>query len=220
MASKKKVVVAGYGAWAMTSTNPAALTIAQLAGETWPNCDLVSLEVPVRTQGLWPLIEETLVRERPDIWLGVGVAPRIMSIRMEAVGVNCRDFEVADNDGVKLEGAPVLDGGPAAYFSTLPSRAVVAAMREAGIPAELSYSAGTHLCNQMLYTTLHLIAQKGLSTQSGFLHVPYTPEFVAERQAEDGLQPSLPVSVMAQAARVCIDLSLERLQSRGERKTA
>lgn len=189
----------------MTSSNPAALTLERLRGQAWPDCEMIALEVPVRTQGLTAFVEEALTTHRPDFWLGLGVAPEIMTIRMEAIGVNCRDFIVPDNDGVQLRGDAILEQGPAAYFSTLPSRGIVEAMLKAGIPAELSYSAGTHLCNQMLYTTLHLTQQQGLATRCGFLHVPYTPEFVAEHLAQVGIQPSLPLSVMAKAATLAVE---------------
>ncbi len=208
MASPRKVVVAGYGAWAMTSTNPAAQTLELLRAQAWPDCDLVALEVPVRTEGLMGFVEDALATHKPEIWLGLGVAPEAMTIRMEAIGVNCRDFIVPDNEGVQLRGDAILEGGPAAYFSTLPSRGIVEAMLQAGIPAELSYSAGTHLCNQMLYSTLHLIEKHDLATRSGFLHVPYTPEFVAEHLASEGVQPSLPLSVMAKAATVAVNHAL------------
>ncbi len=213
---KRKVVVAGYGSWAMTASNPAALTLERLRQQTWPDCELVAVEVPVQTNALFPLVEEMLTTHRPDLWLGLGVYPQTMTIRMEAIGVNCRDFVVADNDGVKLEGVPILEDGPAAYFSTLPSRSIVAEMRKAGIPAELSYSAGTHMCNQMLYTSLHLIEREGLSTRCGFLHVPCTPEFVAERQEVDGVQPSLPLSIMAEAATLAVSHSLTALAPEAE----
>ncbi len=219
MAPLTKVLVAGYGSWAMTSANPAALTLEHLAGETWPNCEFIALEVPVKTHGLLPLIEETLQRHSPDIWLGLGVYPKTMTVRMEAVGVNCRDFVVPDNEGVQLEGVPILDVGPAAYFSTLPSRAIVEEMRAHGVPAELSYSAGTHMCNQMLYTTLHLIERHNMAAQCGFMHVPSTPEFVAKHFQEEGPQPSLPVSIMAAAGKIAIDLSVERLAD-GVRRAA
>lgn len=208
MANPRKVVVAGYGAWAMTATNPAAETLKLLRAQTWPDCDLVALEVPVRTDGLMDFVEEALITHKPEIWLGLGVAPEAMTIRMEAIGVNCRDFIVPDNEGVQHKGEAILEEGPAAFFSTLPSREIVEAMLKAGIPAELSYSAGTHLCNQMLYSSLHLIETHRLQTLSGFLHVPYTPEFVAEHLASEGIKPSLPLSVMAKAATVAVTHTL------------
>ncbi len=213
MTSIPKVVVAGYGRWAKTATNPAEQTIERLAAGASPQCELIPLVVPVRTHALAALIEETLRKHRPDVWLGVGVAPATTVIRIEAIGVNSRDFDVPDNDGVTMEGTPIIDGGAAGHFSTLPNRGIVARLREAGVPAELSYSAGTHLCNQMLYTTLHMIERDGFDTLCGFMHVPYTPEFVAQQQAEEGLQPSLPLSVMTKAAEVSIDHTLAHLES-------
>ncbi len=215
MTSIPKVVVAGYGRWAKTATNPAQQTIEQLAERTWPRCELIPLVVPVRTHALADFVERTLREHRPDVWLGVGVAPATTVIRIEAIGVNCRDFDVPDNDGVTMEGAAIVEAGADGHFSTLPNRAIVARLRQEGVPAELSYSAGTHLCNQMLYTALHMIARDGLATVCGFMHVPYTPEFVAAQQAEEGLQPSLPLSVMTKAAEICIDQTLAQMAGDG-----
>ena len=81
MANTRTVVVAGYGAWAKTSPNPAALTIAQLAERSWPSCRLVALEIPVRTHALHALVEDALLAHRPDVWLGIGVAPNRGMVR-------------------------------------------------------------------------------------------------------------------------------------------
>ena len=211
MADSKTVVVTAFGPWAKTATNPAAETLAVLAAQSWDNCRFVPIEVPVETNGLLPRVEEALLTHRPTVWMGLGVAPGALGMRAEAVGINCRDFDVEDNDGVVLNGAPIVEAGAAAYFATLPVRDIVAAIQAKGIPTALSYAAGTHLCNQMLYTSLHLIERHGLATRCGFLHVPYTPAFVAHAFSAEEVQPSMALDLMATAARTAIDVSLQRI---------
>ncbi len=213
MGDQRTVVVTGYGNWARTSPNPASLTLRALASQAWGDCRLVPIEVPVKTGGLLALVEDAILTYRPAVWLGLGVAPGAAAIRVEAVGINCRDFDVPDNDDVKLDGVPVVDGGADAHFSTLPVGDIVDAMRDAEIPASRSYSAGTHLCNQMLYTSLHLAKRHGLGTLCGFMHVPYTPELASKLAEAEGLQPSMAVSVMTAAARITVERSLVRLEN-------
>lgn len=213
MLAQQTVVVTGYGDWARTSPNPASLTLRALASQAWGDCRFVPVEVPVKTAGLFALVEDTLLTYRPAVWLGLGVAPGAAAIRVEAVGINCRDFDVPDNDDVKLDGVPVVEGGADAHFSTLPVGDIVAAMRAAEIPASRSYSAGTHLCNQMLYSSLHLAQRHGLGTLCGFMHVPYTPELASKLADAEGLQPSMAVPVMTEAARITVERSLRHLES-------
>lgn len=216
MSAERTVVVTGYGAWAKTAPNPAALVLEELAALPWQGCRFVPIEVPVKTTGLLSLVEDALLSHRPDIWLGLGVAPGTTGLRGEIVGINCRDFDVADNDEVVLDGVPIVEDGAAAHFSTLPMREIVAAVQAEGIPATVSYSAGTHLCNQMLYTSLHLAERHGLETRCGFLHVPYTPELAAKQLQAEGPQPSMALPVMARAARIAVEHALQALDAGSE----
>lgn len=218
-ADQRTVVVTGFGDWAGNSPNPATLALRTLSAQTWPNCRFVPIEVPVKTTGLSAIVEDALLTYRPAIWLGLGVAPRAAAIRVEKVGINCRDFDVPDNDDLTLDGAPVVEDGADAHFSTLPVRTIATAIQEAEIPTLLSYSAGTHLCNQMLYTSLHLVQQHGLETKCGFMHVPYTPDLASKLAEPEGLQPSMAVPLMAEAARIAIERSLHHLENGAEGQT-
>ena len=215
MAVEKSIVVTGFGRWAKTAVNPAAQVIEAISVERWAGYRFVPLVVPVVTESLYSLIEEALLTHRPAIWIGFGVAPGATTIRAETAGINCRAFDVPDNDDVTLDGSPVVTSGAAAYFSSFPVKDIVAKLKAAGIPAEVSYSAGTHLCNQMLYTTLHLIEHHGLATRCGFVHLPYTPEFVAELESPDDIQPSMSLSLMVTAARIAVDCTVKQVEAAG-----
>jgi len=214
MVDRKTVVVTGFGTWAKTtSSNPAALVLKELSARTWHDCRFVPIEVPVKTTGLSAIVEDALLTHRPAIWLGLGVAPGASVIRVEVAGINCRDFEVPDNDDLVLDGAPVVEDGADAHLSTLPVRDIAAAVQDAEIPASISYSAGTHLCNQMLYTSLHLAQRHGLDTKCGFMHFPYTPALASRLVKSEGLQPSMALPLMTEAARIAIERSLRHLES-------
>ena len=115
----------------------------------------------------------------------VGQAAGRAAITPEVVGINLRNASIPDNVGNRPNHTPVVEGAPAAYFSTLPVREMVAALQAAGLPCALSYSAGVFVCNDLLYTLLH--RYDGTNTRVGFIHIPCLPE-----QAKEGC-PSLPL---------------------------
>jgi pyroglutamyl-peptidase len=106
----------------------------------------------------------------------VGQAGDRAALCVERVAVNIQDARIPDNDGARPTDAPVVAGGPAAYLSTLPVRAAVAALRAAELPAQLSMSAGTFVCNHVFYGLMHLAATRGHAFRGGFLHVPCLPQ--------------------------------------------
>ena len=213
MVSKPKtIVVAAYGGWARADTNPSALTMKALASLDWQKHKLIAIEIPVLTEELYQTIETALAEHQPDIWLGIGLASGSMVMRAEMVATNWRDFDVPDNAGVRLSCQPIFKNGPAAYNATIPNQKIMRAMRKAGIPAAVSYSAGTHLCNQMLYTVHHLTAQNGGEILCGFLHVPYTPEHIVDYLPIDEPQPSMTLEMMVEGARIAIRTILDECE--------
>lgn len=123
-----------------------------------------------------PALEAAIARAKPDVVLGVGQAGARAALCVERVAINLQDAEIADNDGARPVDAPVVAGGPAAYLATLPVRAAVAGLRAAGLPAQLSMSAGTFVCNHVFYGLMHLAATGGRRFRAGFLHVPLLPQ--------------------------------------------
>ena len=131
--------------------------------------------------------------------VGIGavmLALRNMRLLPEVVGINLREAGSADNAGNRMSNVPVVENGPTAYFATVPVREMVKALKEAGISAGLSFSAGAFVCNDVLYTLLH--HYNGSPTQVGFIHVPFLPE-----QAKPGVA-SLPLETITAALEVAI----------------
>jgi pyroglutamyl-peptidase len=111
------------------------------------------------------------------------------------------DFRIPDNAGIKVRDQPVVKNGPAAYFSTLPVRALIEALRTAGIPSELSLSAGSYLCNQVFYSMMHHITINNFEIRAGFIHLPALPEQAA---AIEKPIPSLGLEIEVQALRIML----------------
>jgi pyroglutamyl-peptidase len=126
----------------------------------------------------------------------LGLAGGRARLALERVAVNVMDFEIADNAGYRATGEPCVAGGPAAYFSTLPLEAMLEALGADGVPAYLSSSAGTYLCNQTFYTTRHLLASQGHEIPAGFIHLPLSPSMVVAAGLD---QPSMDVPLMIRA---------------------
>jgi pyroglutamyl-peptidase len=117
---------------------------------------------------------------RPQALVALGESGQAAAITLERVAVNLRDYRIADNGGAVVRDEPVVAGGPAAYFATLPLRPMHAAIQGLGIPAELSMSAGTFLCNELMYSALHYAATEQPGLLAGFIHVPQLPEQVVD----------------------------------------
>jgi pyroglutamyl-peptidase len=142
---------------------------------------------------------------KPDVVLCLGQATGRAALSIERVAVNLLDYAIADNSGAVVTDEPIVPDGPAAYFVTLPVRRVRDAIRAAGVPAELSLSAGAFLCNQVLYTLLHHIAVNRQVMRAGFIHVPALPEQIVNER--HGL-PSMSLETMVVGVRAAIQAML------------
>ncbi len=184
----KHLLITGFDPFGGESINPSWEAVKQLP-ETLGNWCIHKLQIPLvfglAADTVWKAAEEI----KPDVIICVGQAGGRGSITPEQVAINLRNG--TDNAGVSYLDAAAVEGGPNAYFTTLPIRAMVAAMQTADIPAAVSYSAGTYVCNDTLYTLLHRFADA--DTQVGFIHIPYLPQ-----QAKENT-PSLPLDTMVQA---------------------
>jgi len=145
-----------------------------------------------------------LLREHdPLAVLHLGLAAGRARLALERVALNVMDYELADNAGYQARGEPCVAGGPAAYLSTLPLPAMLEAIVREGIPAYLSNTAGTYLCNQTLYSTLHAIATERRRTLAGFMHVPLSPALVAASGLEQAsMDPGIAVRAVEAVLRV------------------
>ena len=181
---QKKLLITGFDPFGGETVNPsweAVKLLPDIIGEYV----LTKLQIPTVFGEAAQMILSSARQIRPDVILSVGQAGGRSGITPEVIGINLREARLPDNAGNQPVNAPVVPDGPAAYFSTVPVRDMVAAISNAGIPANLSCSAGAFVCNDVLYTLLHRF--DGTSTSAGFIHVPFLPE-----QAKENV-PSLPL---------------------------
>ena len=118
------------------------------------------------------------------------------------------DYRIPDNGGLQPVDEPIVAGAPAAYWSTLPIKAMVAAMKEGGIPASVSNTAGTFACNHLFYGLMHHLAQSGGKVRGGFVHIPYLPE----QAARLGAQPSMSVETIVNGLEIALKTALISLE--------
>jgi pyroglutamyl-peptidase len=179
-----KALITGFEPYGGRSLNPSAKLAAALDGAVIGGLTVIGRTLPVALDGLAERIEAWLGEIRPALVIALGLWPGEPTIRLERFGVNLADFAIPDNAGARLDNAVLVRGGAAALPATLPLPAIEQAILAAGIPARLSETAGTFLCNATLYHLLAAVARRGAAVPCGFIHLPYLPEQVAEMLSE------------------------------------
>jgi pyroglutamyl-peptidase len=149
-------------------------------------------------------LESAIDELKPTLVVSVGLAGGRAEMSIERVAINIDDGRIADNAGAQPIDVPVVAGGPPAYFSTLPIKAIVHALRESGIPASVSNTAGTFVCNHLFYGLMHALAQRGGAVRGGFIHIPFQPE----QAAAFGDEPSMAEATVVQGLRLAIATAL------------
>jgi pyroglutamyl-peptidase len=170
-----KALVTGFEPFSGESVN-AALEAVRRLPERIGALEIVTATLPTSYARSLPALEDAIARAKPEIVLCVGQAGERAALCVERVAVNVQDAQIADNDGARPVDQPVVTGGPAAYLTTLPVRAAVAGLRAEALPAQLSMSAGTFVCNHVFYGLMHLAATGKQRFRAGFLHVPRLPQ--------------------------------------------
>ena len=165
------VLLTGFGPFGVHAENPSGLAVERVA-EEWsrpPGTGLVAAVLPVSFARATAQVSGLMTHHRPDVVLGVGLAAGRERISLERVAVNLLDARIPDVDGAQPVDEPVLPGQPFARPATLPVKAARAALEAAGLPVELSLSAGSYVCNALMYAAL---AHAGEGVRAGFVHVP------------------------------------------------
>jgi pyroglutamyl-peptidase len=176
-----KVLVTGFDPFGGETVNPAIEAVKRLPDRI-AGADIVKLEIPTVLYKSLQKIDTAIIKYDPDIIVSVGQAGGRSDITVERIGINCNDCRIPDNEGNKSVDEPVYRDGPDAYFSTLPIKAMVKSIQTAGIPASISDTAGTFICNHVLYGVCYLCEHKYPEKKSGFIHIPYMPSQTVERR--------------------------------------
>ena len=199
------ILVTGFQPFGGEKINPAWEAVRALP-DTIAGANVVKLEIPVVFGSGADAVSAAIDHIDPNIVLCVGQAGGRAKITPEFVGINYRDARIPDNDGNQPHAEKIVEDGPNAYFSTLPVRAMTEAMNEAGIPAAVSYTAGTYVCNDVMYSMLHTLATKHPNARGAFLHVPFATEQATKQPANTA---SLPIEVMTRGLEVALAAAVE-----------
>lgn len=170
----KKVLVTGFDPFGGESINPATESVKQLPDELL-GVQIIKREIPTVFDLSLDVLYTLLDEEQPDAVICVGQAGGRPNITVERVAINQDDARIPDNEGAQPVDRTIFEDGPAAYFSTLPIKAMVRDMKAAFVPAAVSNTAGTFVCNHVMYGALHYAATKAPKLKAGFVHIPYLP---------------------------------------------
>lgn len=185
-----KILVTGFDPFGGEKINPALETIKRLPDAVL-GARIIKLEIPTVVEKSLAKIQEAVEKENPDVVLSIGQAGGRSEITVERVGINIDDCRIPDNEGNQPIDEPIVAGGPSAYFVTVPIKAIVEKIKANKIPASISNTAGTFICNHVCYGVAHLAAARtaaGKPMKSGFIHIPFLPEQVIGKPA---LTPSM-----------------------------
>lgn len=202
-----KVLVTGFEPFGGEKINPAYEAVKKLSGNI-NGAEIVKLEVPTVFGKSIERLHEAMEREKPDIVICVGQAGGRYDITIERVAINISDGRIADNEGNQPIDEPIFEDGKTAYFATLPIKAMVKKIRDSGIPASVSNSAGTYVCNHIMYGLLYLIDKEYPNIRGGFVHVPFLPEQVVDK----GNTPSMSLENITTGLALAIEAAVEYRQ--------
>jgi pyroglutamyl-peptidase len=177
-----KILITGFDPFGGEKINPSWEVVKSLPDRISSH-QIVKLQIPTVFHESFGILKARWETEQPDCVLSVGQAGGRSGLSVERTAVNLDDARIPDNRGNSPVDNPVVPGGPDGYFSNLPVKAMVQASNRKGVPAELSYSAGTFVCNHIMYQILHRINSVCPGVKGGFVHVPFLPEQAAGKGA-------------------------------------
>lgn len=195
-----KILMTGFDPFGGENINPSLTTIHQLPAQI-AGAEIIKLEIPTVWRKSLHVVEEAIAAHNPDVILSVGQAGGRANITVERIGINVDDFRIPDNEGNLIVDQPIDPEGPDAYFVKVPVKAMIQRIQDRNIPASVSNSAGTFICNHIIYGVCRLIATKYPDKKSGFIHIPYLPEQVINKPNT----PSMSQNMMTEAITAAIE---------------
>lgn len=203
------VLLTGYGPFANTPVNPAEKVARALDGERLGEAQIVSRIIPNNFFEAVDIVTAAVDELSPALVVMMGEFGGRSMITVERIAINYNDstrYGLTDNQGRSLQGEPTIPGGPAGIYATAPIRAMVQAMREAGVPSDISDTPGTFGCNHLMYGVLYYLQDKGLDTKGAWVHLPALPS-VAARDENLGM-PSMSAETSTKGVRAAIEAAL------------
>lgn len=200
----KKILITGFDPFGGESMNPAYEAVKLIPDEI-KGVEIVKLEVPTVFHKSIDVLEKAIVKENPDVVINVGQAGNRFGVTPERVAINEDDARIKDNEGNQPIDEKIFEDGKNAYFSNLPIKAMVEEIKKEGIPSSVSNSAGTFVCNHLMYGLMYLIDTKYKDIKGGFIHVPFATEQVLDKPTS----PSLTIGQIAKGLEAAIVAVIE-----------
>lgn len=197
------VLVTGFAPFGGDATNSSWEAVRALDGARIRGHRVLTRCLPVEFGRSLRELRAAIRGAKPAAVLCVGLAAGRPHVAIERVAINVDDARIPDNAGASPVDAPIFEDGPAAYFASLPIKSILFALRRAGIPAAVSQTAGTYVCNHVFYGLMHAL-RRTPKVRGGFIHVPYAP---ADAAAHPGA-PSLPLDLTTEALRIALRTTL------------
>lgn len=201
--TRPRILLTGFEPFGGDKLNPSWLVAQALHGEFIGGAPVQALCLPCVYGAALAVLQAALVQQRPAVVLALGLAAGRTVLSLERVAINVDDARIADNAGAMPIDTPVVGGAPAAYFSRLPIKAIVATLRAAGLPAAVSQTAGTFVCNHVFYGLMHALRRRPRA-RGGFMHLPLLPE----QAAAHANAPSLALDLQVQGVRLALATTL------------
>jgi pyroglutamyl-peptidase len=196
------VLLTGFAPFGGETINPSWQAVQQLRGRSIGGHRIVARQLPVEFGTALKELRAAIREARPSLVLCVGQAGGRAAISLERVAINVDDARIPDNAGAQPIDAEIVVCGPAAYFTGLPIKVMLDALRAAGIPAEVSQTAGTYVCNHVFYGLMHALRNRRI--RGGFVHIPYSPEQAARHPGA----PGLPIETVVDGLRIALRIAL------------
>lgn len=195
-----KILVTGFDPFGGEKINPAIESVKRLPDKIL-DAEIIKLEIPTVIGKSVDKIREKIKEVEPDVVLSIGQAGGRPDITVERVGINCDDCRIKDNEGNQPIDEKIVEDGPAAYFATIPIKAMVEHIKEGKIPASVSNTAGTFICNHVLYGVCHIKATEYPNMRTGFIHIPFLPEQVTDKKN----MPSMALETIVKGLELAIE---------------
>ena len=199
----RTVLLTGFEPFNGVAINPSWEAVRALDGWSGPGFAVVARQLPCVFGTALDVLRESIAGVKPDIVIAVGQAGGRSEISLERVAINVDDASIRDNAGNQPVDTPVAADGPAAYFTTLPVKAIVKALRLRGFPSGVSQTAGTFVCNHVFYGLMHHAV--GQPLKAGLIHVPFLPEQAADRPERP---PSMALRDIVDALRIAVEVAV------------
>lgn len=195
-----KLLLTGFDPFGGEPINPAWEAV-KLVADKVGEVEVVKVQVPTVFNKSIDTVAAAIEKEKPDAVLCIGQAGGRYDLTPERVAININDARIPDNEGNQPLDGPIFEDGEPAYFTTLPIKAMVAAIRDAGVPASVSNTAGTYVCNHLMYGVLYTLSKKYPGVRGGFMHVPFVTSQVVNRATP---APCLSTDVIAKGIEAAI----------------